>query len=133
MLKFVKTAATVIVSKTGYFNGIKTWAAATDKSAFFRIKLLPKTIVGTISAASGGNVTLSNGLIIALPANPVIKVSDNTAYTGNINVAVSWLNPEANDLTEIMPGDLRGIDDAGAMKGLTTFGMAAVELNQRCR
>lgn len=27
-----------------------------------------------------------------------------------------------------MPGDLRGIDTDGYMKGLTTYGMAAVEL-----
>lgn len=127
-VEVVKNAAVVTVSKTGYFNGIKTYAATPNKAAFFRIKLLPKTIAGTINASSGGNVTLSNGLIIGLPANPVVKVSGNTAYTGNINVAVQWLNPEANDLTETMPGDLRGLDEAGAMKGLTTFGMAAVEL-----
>src|ERR1700712_3802593 len=64
----VKTAAVVTVSKTGYFKGIKTYGATANKAAFFRIKLIPKTSAGTISASSGGNVTLSNGLIIALPS-----------------------------------------------------------------
>ncbi|MFT3908685.1 MAG: carboxypeptidase-like regulatory domain-containing protein [Ferruginibacter sp.] len=124
----VKTAAFVTVSKAGYFKGIKTWGATAGKSAFFRIKLMTKTIAGTVDAAAGGNVTLPGGLAIGLPAGGVVVALNNAAYTGSVNVAVKWLNPEAADLTETMPGDLRGLDDAGTMKGLTTFGMAAVEL-----
>jgi hypothetical protein len=124
----VKNAATVTVTNPGYFKGIKTFAATTGKTAFFRIKLIPKTNVGNISAAAGGNVTLTNGLVISLPANAVVNASTNAAYTGSINVAAYWINPTADDLDMIMPGDLRGIDEAGFLKGLTTYGMAAVEL-----
>ncbi len=127
-VQVVKTAAVVTVTKPGYFNGIKTYGATADKAAFFRIKLIPKTNTGTIDAAAGGNVTLSNGLSVALPASGVVVASSNAAYTGPINVAAFWINPEANDLTEIMPGDLRGLDNEGLLKGLTTYGMAAVEL-----
>ena len=127
-VQVVKTAAVVTVIKDGYFKGIKTFGATADKAAFFRIKLIPKTPGGTISATAGGNVTLSNGLIIALPANGVVNAASNAAYTGAVHVAVSWINPEASDLTQIMPGDLRGIDTDGYLKGLTTYGMAAVEL-----
>ncbi|MEO8768837.1 MAG: carboxypeptidase-like regulatory domain-containing protein [Ferruginibacter sp.] len=127
-VQVVKTAAVVTITKAGYFKGIKTYAATTDKAAFFRIKLIPKTPGGTISATAGGNVTLSNGLIIALPANGVVIAAGSAAYTGTVHVAVSWINPQAADLTQIMPGDLRGIDTDGYLKGLTTYGMAAVEL-----
>ncbi|MEP7164950.1 MAG: hypothetical protein ABI741_09650 [Ferruginibacter sp.] len=127
-VQVVKNAAVVTVTNPGYFKGIKTWAAATGKSAFFRIKLIPKINVGSISAAGGGNVTLTNGLVISLPANAVVNAATNAAYTGSINVAAFWINPAADDLDRIMPGDLRGIDDSGSLKGLTTYGMAAVEL-----
>ncbi|MEO6670105.1 MAG: hypothetical protein ABIN36_11555 [Ferruginibacter sp.] len=127
-VQVVKTAAVVTITKAGYFKGIKTYAAKADKAVFFRIKLIPKADAGTISSTSGGNVTLSNGLIIALPANGVVNAANSSAYTGNVHVAVAWINPEAADLTQIMPGDLRGIDADGALKGLTTYGMAAVEL-----
>ncbi|MEP7164949.1 MAG: hypothetical protein ABI741_09645 [Ferruginibacter sp.] len=127
-VQVVKNAAVVTVTNPGYFKGIKTWAATIGKSAFFRIKLIPKTNSGSINAAAGGNVTLTNGLVISLPANAVVNAATNTTYNGNINVAAFWINPAANDLDLIMPGDLRGIDDAGSLKGLTTFGMAAVEL-----
>jgi hypothetical protein len=127
-VQVVKNAAVVTVSNPGYFKGIKTYIATENKAAFFRIKLIPKTTAGTINAASGGNVTLSNGMIVALPANAVVNASSNAAYTGTVNVAAHWIDPTAADLTETMPGDLRGVSTDGSLKLLTTYGMAAVEL-----
>ncbi len=127
-VELVKNAAFVTVTKTGYFKAIKTWAVTEGKSAFFTIKLLPRTSAGTIDATAGGNVTLSSAVVVSLPGNAVADATTNAAYSGNINVYATWLNPEANDLTETMPGDLRGIGNDGAMKALTTFGMVAVEL-----
>ncbi len=124
----VQTAAVVTVSKPGYFKGIKTYIAQTDKAAFFRIKLIPKTIAGTVPAATGGSVTLANGLSIVFPANAVVNASTNTAYSGTINVAAHWISPTATDLNLEMPGDLRGISADGSLKTLTTYGMVAVEL-----
>lgn len=127
-VQVVKTAATVTVSKPGYFKGIKTYIADNNKSAFFRIKLLPKTPGGNIDAAAGGNVTLSSGMIIALPANGVVVAASNAAYTGPVTVSASWIDPVAADLNQVMPGDLRGINTEGAIKRLTSYGMVAVEL-----
>src|SRR5436190_612689 len=42
----VMNAATVTVTKSGYFNAIKTYRAENNKSAFFRIKLIPKLTSG---------------------------------------------------------------------------------------
>lgn len=124
----VKTAAVVTAEAPGYFKGIKTYMASAGKKAFFRIKLIPKTISGTISSNTGGNVTLTNGLIVALPADAVVNAASGTAYSGTINVASHWIDPTSSELSHIMPGDLRGLDNAGALKMLTTYGMAAVEL-----
>ena len=127
-IQVVKNAAVVVVTRPGYFKGIKTYLATADKAAFFRIKLIPKTNTGSINATSGGNVTLSNGLIIALPANAVVNAATNAAYSGTVNVAAHWINPVGADLNQTMPGDLRGIATDGSLKLLTTYGMAAVEL-----
>lgn len=124
----VKNAAVVTVSMPGYFKGIKTYQAVEGKSVFFRIKLIPKSIAGTINSSTGGNVTLSNGMIVSLPSNAVVVASSSAPYTGNINVDAHWIDPSAADLDQVMPGDLRGIDKNNALKLLTTFGMAAVEL-----
>ena len=127
-VQVVKTAATVMVNVPGYFKGIKTWMAEQGKGAFFRIKLIPKTVAGTINGSTGGNLTLSNGLSITLPAGAVMNAATNAPYTGTVNVAAYWINPLAADLNKIMPGDLRGINNDGGLKLLRTFGMAAVEL-----
>ncbi len=127
-VQVVKNAAVVTVNKPGYFKGIKTYIVREGKPAFFRIKLIPKTNTGSINGGSGGNVTLTNGLSITLPAGAVVNASTSSAYTGTVNVAAFWINPEASDLDRIMPGDLRGIDNGGLMQLLKTFGMAAVEL-----
>ncbi len=127
-VQVVKEAAVITVNKTGYFKGIKTYMAKEGKAAFFRIKLISKTTVGNINGSSGGTVSLANGLSIKLPAGAVVNAATNAAYAGTVNVAAYWINPEAADLNQIMPGDLRGINTDGAIKLLQTFGMAAVEL-----
>lgn len=124
----VKNAATVSVTLSGYFPGIRTYIAEDNKSAFVRIKLIPKVISGTISSSSGGTVTLTTGLKIALPANAVVNALTGSAYDGAVSVAASWINPAAADLDRIMPGDLRALDAGGEFKQLVTYGMAAVEL-----
>jgi hypothetical protein len=127
-VQVVKGAAVVTVNKPGYFKGIKTYMAKEGKAAFFRIKLIPKTISGNVNATAGGTVTLSNGLSVKLPAGGIVNAATNAVYTGTVNVAAYWINPTAADLNSIMPGDLRGINTDGAIKLLRTFGMAAVEL-----
>jgi hypothetical protein len=127
-VQVVKEAAVVTVNKTGYFKGIKTYIATAGKAAFFRIKLMPKTNIGTINAAAGGTVSLPNGLSVKLVAGSIVNAASNAVYSGTVNVAAYWINPTAADLNRIMPGDLRGISTDGSLKLLQTFGMAAVEL-----
>ncbi len=123
-----QNAAVVTVLKPGYFKGIKTYIAATGKSAFFRIKLLPKNTAGSFDAAAGGTVALLNGFSLSFPADAIVNDASGTAYSGTVNVAAQWINPVATDLHRVMPGDLRGLDSLGFMRQLTTYGMAAVEL-----
>lgn len=127
-VQVVKDAAVVKVVKTGYFKSIKTYIATENKSAFFRIKLIPKTVAAIIDAASGGSATLTTGLSIALPANAVVNAATNASYTGSVTVIAKWIDPTSNDLNSTMPGDLRGLDKNGFIKLLTTYGMCAVEL-----
>lgn len=124
----VKNAATVTITKNGYFKSIKTYTAVNGKSAFFRVKLIPNSTSGTINAGSGGTVTLSNGFSITLPPAAVVNATTNAAYTGTINVAAYWINPAGNEVANLMPGDLRGLDTTGAIRLLASFGMASVEL-----
>jgi hypothetical protein len=127
-VQMVQNAAVVTVSKTGFFKGIKTFIATANKAAFFRIKLIPKTISGTVNGTSGGAVTLASGLSINFPASAVVNAATNAAYTGTVNVIAYRIDPTNADLPRIMPGDLRGLNTDGNLQLLTSYGMAAVEL-----
>ncbi len=124
----VKQAATVTVKQAGYFKGIKTFLAEEGKNAFFRIKLIPKTVAGTIDAAAGGQINTASGVKISFPTTAIVNAATNAAYTGSVHVSASWLDPTSPELNSIMPGDLRGIDENNSMKKLATYGMLAVEL-----
>lgn len=125
----VKQAATVTVTQPRYFKGIKTFMAEEGKGAFFRIKLLPKIIAGTVNAASGGTVNTTTGVKIVFPADAIVNAATSSTYSGTVNVAATWLDPTSPELNSIMPGDLRGIDAGNTLKLLTTYGMVAVELS----
>jgi hypothetical protein len=117
----------VKVTKAGYFNGNRSFITTAGRTHNMRIKLLPKTNTGTVNATAGGTVTLASGGKVTFPSNAIVDASGN-AYSGVVNVAMTWINPTANDLGSIMQGDLRGITTAGSERVLETYGMLGVEL-----
>ena len=126
---FAKSAGFVQVSKGGYFTGYRTFVPIEGKETFIRLQLISKINTGNIDAAAGGTVTTTDGAKIILPANAVVTAANNSAYTGAINVAAHWLNPAEEQKTQLtMPGDLTGVDSAGHLNVLVTYGMLAVEL-----
>lgn len=127
-VQVVKTAATITVAKTGYFKNTRTFKAIDGKSSSTIIKLIPKTVNGTIDATAGGSISSTNGLIITLPANAVVTASGGAAYTGTINVSTYWYNPSATDFAETTIGNQLGVNANGAIKLLDGFGGLAVEL-----
>ncbi len=48
-----KYASVVTVELNGYFKGIRTFSATEGSSNFVKIKLIPKTLIGTIDAHAG--------------------------------------------------------------------------------
>ncbi len=118
--------AFVTVEKTGYFHGSRTFFAYANQRSNVKISLLEKTIQGTVDA-SGGTVTTPEGVKLVFPANAVADASGNP-YTGTVQVAAQYLDPTADNILSIMPGDLRGITTDNVEEGLTSYGMVAVEL-----
>ncbi|UAY51445.1 carboxypeptidase-like regulatory domain-containing protein [Ferruginibacter albus] len=128
---FSKAAAFIQVSMSGYFNGYRTFVANEGKESFIRLKLIPKKTIGTINATTGGAITTTEGASVTLPADAVVTASNNVAYSGVINVAAHWIDPSSDDLPLNMPGNLCGIDTAGYLNALITYGMLAVELTDQ--
>jgi hypothetical protein len=117
----------VKVVKQGYFTGSRTFVSTAGRIHNIRIKLLPKTNSGNFTGSTGGTITLSSGAKLVMPGNAVTDASGN-AYNGQVNVAMTWIDPSASNLPEIIVGDLRGITTGGQERGLQTFGMLGVEM-----
>jgi hypothetical protein len=87
-----ENASLVRAEKAGYFTAFRSFSATSGTNQVV-IKLAKKNLGGTISSGNGGDVTLVNGTRISLPANSIIKASDNSNYTGTVNVYASYIDP----------------------------------------
>jgi hypothetical protein len=124
---FTTTENFITVSKSGYFQGSRTFFARENSNNFVRVQLLRKSIT-RISASSGGTVDMrGNGGSILFEPNSFVTTS-GTTYSGTVLVASKYLNPTNPDINDQMPGDLRGTSTTGSNVGLKSFGMLAVEL-----
>ncbi len=115
------------VEKEGFFDGSMRFFPKEDSKNFATLTLLEKQIIGTIDPATGGELSSSEGILLNFPPNSVVDANNQT-YTGTVSVAARWLNPEAENLFEIMPGNLQGVNQEGDEVALISFGMMAVEL-----
>ncbi len=122
-----KRTSLVIASKAGYFKGLRVFQATAGTNQVV-IKLIRKTIAGTINGATGGDVTLSNGTKVQLPANSVVEAFSGNAYTGTVVVSAVYIDPSATDIAVRVPGSFAATDKNGSRVMLTSFGMMAVEL-----
>ncbi len=119
--------AYVTVKKDGYFEGSRSFIPEADQVHSIKIKLLKRDTYKTINAISGGQASFASGIKLDFPGN-AFETLTGTAYTGVVNVYTAYIDPTADDFTEIMPGDLRGLDETGNKVSLISFGMLKVEL-----
>jgi len=119
--------AKLMVSKIGYFEFSRAYYVEDDALQIVTIQLLSKDQIGTVNAASGGTVQLSGGATIVFPAGAFVDERNN-AYNGTVRVFARRLDPSSPDLALNMPGDLRGINQAGEPQSLGNYGMVGVEL-----
>lgn len=122
-----KKSAVVTAEKAGYFKAFRTFAATSGTNQVV-IKLIKRTLAGTIDATTGGSVTLSNGAKIEIPANAVMDALDSLGYSGTINVYAAYIDPTAADINQTVPGSFMANDITGSRVIMASYGMMAVEL-----
>ena len=121
-----KYVTTVTVTNPGYFKAFRSFSAGASRN-FLSIKLLPKTLSGTISSSTAGNVNLTNGTEISFQANSIVVKSTGAAYTGQVKVFASYIDPTSTDISSVVPGSFVG-RDASNLYSLQSTGMIAVDL-----
>ncbi len=122
-----KNGALVTVEKEGYFDNSKLVHTSANETSISKIMLIEKKVSSTFAATAGGTTTLDGGAKVVIPSES-IQLDGGGNYTGNVNVYATWIDPTADDLSLIMPGDLRGTNDDDEAVKLVTYGMIGVEL-----
>jgi len=115
------------IEKAGYFHGSRAVKPQASGLSEVKIILLDQTVVGSVGNAAGGAVNVPGGAQVVFTANDVTN-PDGSAYTGNVNVAAHYLDPNLNETYDQMPGDLMALNSSVEEVILSTFGMIAVEL-----
>jgi len=122
-----KNSAVVTAEKQGYFRSYRTFIASSGVNQVM-IKLSKKTLSAAFDGTTGGEISLSNGAKISLPANGFVIASNNTAYTGNVNVYAMYINPSSPEINQTVPGSFMADDKNKKRVILKSYGMLAVEL-----
>jgi len=123
-----QNATLISATKINYFTGYRTLKITPNKDHYTRIMLIEKTNAVQFDATTGATVNVNGGGTITFPSNAIAYKNDGTPYSGIVTVYSKWLDPTANNLPQLMPGDLRGVDSSNTEKILQTFGMIEVEL-----
>lgn len=122
-----KNGAYIKVEKAGYFTSTRFSFHQANGTTVVEVQLIPKKLVSTFNAASGGQFSFDDGAEVTIPAN-ALALPTGELYTGTVKAFAVWLDPSQQRTFDQMPGDLRAIDANGDAKALTTYGMIGVEL-----
>ena len=123
-----KFSAVITVEKAGFFKGYRVFSASANNTNFVKLRLLPKSLIGSIDAANGGSVTLPDNSKITLPASGVVAKATSQSYSGSVKVYAAVIDPTSADISQVVPGSFQGTDANNNRVILKSFGMLAVEL-----
>lgn len=120
-------AGTIIeCTSSGYFSLTKTVIPIPNSRTPMQIRMTPKILSGVITAGAGGTINVGTAQVI-LPAGGIVD-ANGQAYTGSVRVFGVFLDPNAADMNQRMPGNLSAIRENGETAVLATYGMIGVEL-----
>lgn len=114
--------AKLMVTKIGYFEFSRAYYVEDDALQIVTIQLLRKEQTGTVNGAAGGTLQLPGGASLVFPAGAFVDERNN-AYNGTVRIYARRLDQSSPDFSMNMPGDLRGINQAGEQQALGNYGM----------
>jgi hypothetical protein len=125
----VNSRCIVTITKPGYFNCNHAFIANANAINYIRVVLMSNAQTHTLSASSGGTVSLTDGSSIQFAPNSFVNAATGSGYTGTVSLCVKHLSPDSANFGFMIPGgDLLGKDFGGNDVSLYTYGMLGAEL-----
>lgn len=116
----------ISATKEGYLYGGYRLYAGEVGSSHVEIVLMDANDLGNIDALQGGVINVTDNSTVDFPENAFTL--NGSAYTGNVNVFGNWIDPTAENMLRLNPGDLTGISIDQERVMLTSYGMIGIEL-----
>ncbi len=123
-----KNRFVVNVTKSGYFRGSYSDAPAANGTSTIKIYLMEAGVTETIDASTGGEAALQNGSKVVLNSNSV-AASDGSAYSGNVNLSLGYLDPTSENFSSLVPGgDMQAQRSDDSQATLYSYGIIRVQM-----
>ncbi|MBK9024181.1 MAG: carboxypeptidase regulatory-like domain-containing protein [Saprospiraceae bacterium] len=115
------------IKKDAYFDGSRAFMTNRKANISLKVILLKKDFDQSFESANGGSLKESN-ITVEFPSNGIVVESTGEKYTGQVNVAIKYMDPTSETIFDEMPGNLTGLNTAQAEVVLTTYGMVSIEM-----
>ena len=122
-----KQGTFLTVEADGFFKGSRRFNPQDNSVNYVYIQLLALNEIGNFESSNGAELIGDDGLRISFPPNSIQSAS-GTLYDGQVSVAAKWLDPTADNIGEIMPGNLLGLNSRIEEVALQSYGMMTVDL-----
>jgi hypothetical protein len=117
----------VYSNPSNYFAATATEIPSSTKRTMMNLTLMTKTTTQVLSSSTGGSATHTSGSSVTIPADAVQK--NGTSYSGNVNVAVAYLDPTQSSFGSLTQGpDMKAVNSSGKEGTLSSYGIIRVEL-----
>ena len=113
--------ALLTFSKNGSATTYKVTDVQVGNASFVETTISNVGNTGSISAASGGTVTTSDGGSVEIDANSIVDSQNNT-YTGTAAVSVTTFDPSDENQLNAFPGEYQGISAQNETVPLKSYG-----------
>jgi hypothetical protein len=117
----------ITIEKDGYFINTRTFRGTKSKMILLKAKMLSSVFNYKINSNQASALTHELATI-TFDGNGMVFKDDGVVYSGDVDVAIQYLNPTNPEIGELMPGDLSAINGNNELQLLESFGMIGVEL-----
>ncbi len=91
------------------------------------IVLMQANDLGDVDTSVGATLNITDNTTVTFPVG-AFTLDGTNRYDGNVNVFGNWIDPTSEDLIDLSPGDLSGVDSENNRVILSSYGMIGIEL-----
>ncbi len=123
-----KSKTVVLVKKSGHLTTAREIIVLPKQSYKLNIALTPDQVTTAFASSAGVNELAVSGAKVSIPANTIVN-ADGSNYTGTVNIAANYYNPDSLAGARSFAQPFAGQDEDGSDRtDLVTVGVIDVKL-----